>query len=107
MMASVNGINVDAFVDLGNECTSILNKFSAEKLSLKYEYYKEMLENGIIKPPTSPCVATIVIDKKKYGEDRICVGYRKLNEKTIKDHYRLPNIWMTSYKDWQVKNTLL
>lgn len=55
-------------------------------------HVKEMLENNIISPSSSPYASPIVIVKKKNGEDRICVDYRKLNSKTVKDHFPLPNM---------------
>ena len=52
----------------------------------------DMLENGIIQPPTSPWSSGIVLVKKKDGTRRSCVDYRRLNDATIKDAYPLPRI---------------
>ena len=53
---------------------------------------KEWLETGIIRPSNSDFASPIVLVRKKNGEIRICVDYRKLNEKIIKDRYPLPLI---------------
>ena len=34
----------------------------------------------------------IVLVKKKSGELRMCVDYRKLNAKLVRDHYPLPRV---------------
>ena len=64
---------------------------------------KEMLENGVIKPSTSPWSSPIVSVQKKNGDMRFCVDYRKLNEITVNDSHPLPLIsdLLDSVKDAQ------
>ena len=64
---------------------------------------KEMLENGVIKPSTSPWSRPIVLVQKKNGDMRFCVDYRKLNEITVYDSHPLPLIsdLLDSVKDAQ------
>lgn len=56
------------------------------------EQVKKLEEQGLIEKSDSPYSAQTVLVKKKSGKWRMCVDYRKLNEKTIKDAYPLPRI---------------
>ncbi|GFT80069.1 retrovirus-related Pol polyprotein from transposon 412 [Trichonephila clavipes] len=51
---------------------------------------REMQENDIIEPSSSPWASPIVLVRKKDGFTRFCVDYRKLNDVTKKDSYPLP-----------------
>ena len=53
---------------------------------------REWLKDGIIKPSSSEYASPVVLVKKKNGETRICVYFRKLNKLIIKDRYPLPLI---------------
>lgn len=67
-------------------------RLSYAQREIVMEHVKEMLQQNIISSSISPYASPIVIVKKKTGEDRICVDYRKLNRKTVKNHFPLPNI---------------
>ena len=57
------------------------------------EQLKELLENQIIRPSTSPYGAPIIMVKKKEeGKYRLVCDFRKLNADTVKDKYPLPRI---------------
>jgi len=53
---------------------------------------QEMQDSGVIRPSESPWSSPIVLVRKKDGNYRFCVDYRKLNECTVKDAYPLPRI---------------
>lgn len=50
------------------------------------------LKEGIIQPSYSDYSSPIVLVKKKNGATRICIDYRRLNEKIVKTKYPLPLI---------------
>jgi hypothetical protein len=53
---------------------------------------KELLAMGRIKPSSSPFVSSVVLVLQKDGTMRICINYRALNKKTIKNRYPIPHI---------------
>jgi transposase InsO family protein len=53
---------------------------------------EDLLINGIIRESTSSYASPILLVKKKTGDYRMCVDYRRLNAITVKDKYPLPLI---------------
>ncbi|GFW99446.1 hypothetical protein TNCV_3007481 [Trichonephila clavipes] len=56
------------------------------------ELIKEMKDNYVIEPSSSPWSFPIVLVRNKDGSTRFCVDYRRLNNVTKKDSYLLPRI---------------
>ncbi|KZR96838.1 Uncharacterized protein APZ42_008606, partial [Daphnia magna] len=56
------------------------------------EIIQELLRHKIIRPSVSPWASPIVLVRKKSGEERLCIDYRKLNSITKKDSFPLPRI---------------
>jgi hypothetical protein len=53
---------------------------------------KELLAMGYIRPNMSPFASSVVLVLKKDGILRMCINYRALNKKTIKNRYPIPRI---------------
>jgi hypothetical protein len=53
---------------------------------------KKLQDRGLIERSSSPWSSQVVMVQKKDGSWRMCVDYRKLNEKTVKDVYPLTRI---------------
>lgn len=53
---------------------------------------EKWIENGIVEPCYSDYASPVVVTKKKDGSSRVCIDYRRLNLKIIKDRFPLPLI---------------
>lgn len=56
------------------------------------KHLEQLLAGGIIRKSKSPWASNIVLVRKKNGKLRMCVDYRMLNNRTIKDAYALPRV---------------
>jgi hypothetical protein len=52
----------------------------------------ELLEHNIVRESDSNYCSPVLLVKKKNGEQRLCIDYRKLNTMTMKDNHPLPRI---------------
>lgn len=88
--------------DIGVKMTIVVKDdipvtLNARRLSVSEKVFVDSqirvwLKEGIIQPSNSDYASPIVLVKKKNGATRLCVDYRKLNEKVIKNRYPLPLI---------------
>lgn len=56
------------------------------------ETIDDLLRKGIIRPSNSPFAFNVVPVPKKDGTRRVCIDYRPLNKKMIRDSFPLPII---------------
>ena len=56
------------------------------------QHLRQLLAHDIIRPSCSPYSSPIVLVRKKSGDLRMCIDYRGLNARTVKDAYPLPRI---------------
>ncbi|KAK8934991.1 hypothetical protein KSP39_PZI014260 [Platanthera zijinensis] len=52
----------------------------------------ELMEQGYVRPSSSPWSAPVLFVKKKDGSMRLCIDYRELNKLTEKNKYPIPRI---------------
>ena len=50
------------------------------------------IKQGIIRPSRSPYASQVVLVRKKTGDLRLCVDFRKINSITVRDAFPLPRI---------------
>ena len=72
--------------------TSRAYRISQFERKLIAEKVSEMLKNGVFQLSNSPWTSPVVLVKKKSGEFRFCVDYRRLNAVSKRDVYPLPRI---------------
>ncbi|GJQ65898.1 hypothetical protein Trydic_g3998 [Trypoxylus dichotomus] len=68
----------------------------------------EWIKEGIVEPCASEYSSQVVVIKKKDGTPRVCIDYRKINKKIVKDRYPLPLIedQLDKLQDVRVVSTL-
>ncbi|KAG1040488.1 hypothetical protein G6F43_012278 [Rhizopus delemar] len=66
-----------------------ISPLESEHLQKELDKYCKL---GVISPSNSPWAAPVILVKKKNGDYRMVIDYRKLNAKTKKDAYPLPRI---------------
>lgn len=82
-------------IDLHNNATPQkkgLYRLSQKELEELRKQLKELLDQGFIRPSTSPWGAPVLFASKRDGSLRLCIDYRALNKLTIKNSYPLPRI---------------
>ncbi|XP_033726169.1 uncharacterized protein LOC117315872 [Pecten maximus] len=56
------------------------------------EHLQQLLTCGVIRKSHSPWASGVVLVRKRDGKLRMCIDYRQLNNRTIKDAYALPRL---------------
>ena len=69
-----------------------LYRMSPAELSELKNQLTELIDQGFIKPSSSPWGSPVLFVSKKDGALRLCVDYRALNRLTVKNSYPLPRI---------------
>ncbi|KAK3204109.1 hypothetical protein GRF29_106g1840700 [Pseudopithomyces chartarum] len=69
-----------------------LRPLSRDQQEELIEWLRKNLKRKFIRPSKSPMASAILFVPKKDGRLRLCVDYRQLNDKTIKNRYPLPLI---------------
>ena len=67
-------------------------RLSPEKLAAAKAIFRQMVEDGICRPSSSPWATPVHMIKKKNGEWRVCGDFRRLNAITIPDRYPVPHL---------------
>lgn len=83
-------------------------RYSLKQRDIIEKLVTEMENHGIIQPNCSPFASPVVLVGKKDGSWRLCVDYRALNHKTIKNRFTIPVVdelidesWVSSVKGEQ------
>ncbi len=56
------------------------------------KHLEEMIACGAIRHSKSPWSSNVVLARKKDGALRLCIDFRKLNHRTVRDGYQLPRV---------------
>lgn len=68
------------------------NRVPHQQKNAMEEIIKELLDSKEIRPSLSPYSSPAVMVRKKDGNWRMCVDYRQLNAKTVKNKFPMPII---------------
>ncbi|KAI3794916.1 hypothetical protein L1987_37557 [Smallanthus sonchifolius] len=82
-------------IDLGPDAQPVAKapyRLAPVEMKELMEQLDELLEKGFIQPSISPWGAPVLFVKKKDGSMRMCIDYRKLNKRTVKNKYPLLRI---------------
>ncbi|XP_056690204.1 uncharacterized protein [Spinacia oleracea] len=67
-------------------------RYPLKKRDVIEQLVQDMLERGVIQNSASPFASPVVLVGKKDGTWRLCVDYRELNNRTIKNKFPIPVI---------------
>jgi hypothetical protein len=67
-------------------------KMSVVEMTEIKKQIQVLLDQGVIRPNSSPYGSLIVMVPNKYGTWKMCVDYKVLNKITVKNRHSLPRI---------------
>lgn len=67
-------------------------RLSHKENEIVNEKVQDLIDAGIVRDSVSDYASPVVLVRKKGGDYRLCIDYRALNARTIKDRYPLPHI---------------
>lgn len=67
-------------------------RLSPKEKKVLAEQIDEWLKSGIIQPCTSEYASPVVIVPNKDGSYRVCIDYRQLNKRMVRDRFPIPLI---------------
>ncbi|UYV70128.1 K02A2.6-like, partial [Cordylochernes scorpioides] len=67
-------------------------RVSPKERDIIKEQIQDMLQDGVIRASSGPWAFPVILVRKRDGNWRFCVDYRKLNSITVKDVYPIPRI---------------
>ena len=68
------------------------NRLSVHEYEALKRQCTELFKEGKVRISKSPYAAPIVMVRKSDGSIRVCIDYRAINERTVKDSFPLPRI---------------
>lgn len=67
-------------------------RMSLKENAIIEQQIENWLRDGVIRPSYSDYASPVVVVAKKDGSPRLCINFKKLNEKMLRDRYPLPLI---------------
>jgi len=67
-------------------------RISPKEMAELQKQLKDMIDNKVIQPSSSPYAALVIFVPKKDGSLRMCFDYRALNKITVKNRFPLPKM---------------
>ena len=68
------------------------NRLSVPEYEELKRQFTELIKEGKVRVSKNPYAAPIVMVRKSDGSIRVCIDYRAINERTVKDSFYLPRI---------------